>query len=176
MLPDRTTTTGDSLPVTTTNPFHRINAEVRIIPAKSQNNQSMCRMFRQEGNSTAPIARGGGGGDQSTAGLAEYTSASPRVMIWATTGRICIAWIDSNTLRSESIRKFFSGAASASQLQAGKMTKCIFDSPSSLYLRSSREDSLNIFRLDTYSTVRYARTCARVVFFFYTNSTTAVVI
>jgi hypothetical protein len=34
MLSDRTTTTGDSLPVTIINPFHMINAEVRIIPAK----------------------------------------------------------------------------------------------------------------------------------------------
>jgi hypothetical protein len=34
MLPERTTTTGDSLPVKTINPFHMINAEVTIIPAK----------------------------------------------------------------------------------------------------------------------------------------------
>jgi hypothetical protein len=33
MLPERTTTTGDSLPVATINPFHMINAEVTIIPA-----------------------------------------------------------------------------------------------------------------------------------------------
>jgi len=36
MLSDRTTTTGDSLPVTTINPFRMINAEVRIIPEKAQ--------------------------------------------------------------------------------------------------------------------------------------------
>uniref|UniRef100_A0A0A9H6S9 Uncharacterized protein n=1 Tax=Arundo donax TaxID=35708 RepID=A0A0A9H6S9_ARUDO len=34
MLPERTTTTGDSVSVTTINPFHMINAEVTIIPAK----------------------------------------------------------------------------------------------------------------------------------------------
>jgi hypothetical protein len=34
MLPERTTTTGDSLPVKTINPFHMINAEVTIMPAK----------------------------------------------------------------------------------------------------------------------------------------------
>lgn len=32
MLPDRTTTTGDSLPVTHIKPFHMISAEVTIIP------------------------------------------------------------------------------------------------------------------------------------------------
>lgn len=32
MLPESTTTTGDSLPVTHINPFHMINAEVTIMP------------------------------------------------------------------------------------------------------------------------------------------------
>lgn len=34
MLPESTTTTGDSLPVTHINPFHIISAEVTIIPGK----------------------------------------------------------------------------------------------------------------------------------------------
>lgn len=32
MLPERTTTTGDSLPVMHINPFHMISADVTIIP------------------------------------------------------------------------------------------------------------------------------------------------
>lgn len=32
MLPESTTTTGDSLPVTHINPFHIISAEVTIMP------------------------------------------------------------------------------------------------------------------------------------------------
>lgn len=36
MLPESTTTTGDSLPVTHINPFHIISAEVTIIPGKKK--------------------------------------------------------------------------------------------------------------------------------------------
>lgn len=40
MLPDRTTTTGDSLPVMHINAFHIIRADVTIMPETRKSNQS----------------------------------------------------------------------------------------------------------------------------------------
>lgn len=41
ILPDRTTTTGDSLPVTYVKPFHTMRAEVTIIPVTNNPNYSI---------------------------------------------------------------------------------------------------------------------------------------